>query len=233
MFKTVNVALRERKLYRTILIPKKITSELINKIIGEVTVLCATSPDPLTILIDSDGGSLQAAFACRDILAWARKKNVVQTVVTGAAYSAGAYIAACGSKGHRWAFPRSELMIHALQTVTFGDYYRDHERERIRLDRFMRQYISSFAFECEKTETGEADEQAMKRKADVLTRLFQEGDSWIDTEEAKSLGIIDHVGVPDLIPSPHAIQDEINDVVSDEEVDFESGEGEEDESRKR
>lgn len=233
MFKSMNVGLRERKLYRTILLPKKITSELINKIISEVTILCSTSPDPLTILIDSDGGSLQAAFACRDILAWARKKNVVQTVVTGSAYSAGAYIAACGSKGHRWAFPRSELMIHALQTVTFGDYYRDHERERVRLDRFMRQYISSFAFECEKTETGEANDEDMKKKAEILTRLFQEGDSWIDTEEAKSLGIIDHIGVPDLIPSPHALQDEINNVISDEDAELsQEGEEEEDESSK-
>lgn len=66
---------------------------------------------PITIMIDSPGGSVEVLLAI--IKAISISKTPVRTVCYCTAYSAAADLLACGHKGMRYALPGTNIMMHA------------------------------------------------------------------------------------------------------------------------
>ena len=82
-----------------------------NEAIRKLWYMDITGPgEPITIVINSPGGSVDAGFAIWDQIK--SMKSPVCTVVTGMAASMGSVLALCADKGKRYATPNARIMIH-------------------------------------------------------------------------------------------------------------------------
>jgi ATP-dependent Clp protease protease subunit len=66
--------------------------------------------EPITILINSPGGSILNGMVLIDVMQAC--PCTIQTVSLGIAASMGAVILAAGTKGHRFVSPNSQVMVH-------------------------------------------------------------------------------------------------------------------------
>lgn len=71
--------------------------------------------EDIAIYINSVGGDVSSLTNIYDVIQMI--KAPVQTICLGKAYSAGAFLLAAGTKGRRYAFPHSQIMIHGIQCV--------------------------------------------------------------------------------------------------------------------
>lgn len=96
---------------RIIFLSGEVNDEMANIIVGQLLFLQAEDPKAdITIYVNSPGGSITAGMAIYDTMNYI--KCDVNTVVIGMAASMGAFLAAAGTKGKRFALPNSEVMIH-------------------------------------------------------------------------------------------------------------------------
>lgn len=88
-----------------------VDSETAHDAIRKLWYLELTSPGkPITFIINSPGGSVDAGFAV-----WDQVKMIsspVITLVTGLAASMGSVLSLCASPGKRFATPYARIMIH-------------------------------------------------------------------------------------------------------------------------
>lgn len=135
-------------------------------------------PKHVTLLINSHGGDLHAAFALIELM---RGSSVpVHTVALGQICSAGLFIFMAGEKGYRTITPTCTVMSHTYATGIEGDHHAlisfvkelnwTHER-------ILRHYIR---------ETG-LDEETIKEK------LIGKGDFFFSPEEAVELKLADQI----------------------------------------
>lgn len=102
---------------RILFIGEEITSDLANCVVSQLLWLDKqTQDEEISIYINSCGGDLISTFAIYDIMQYI--KAPIYTFVIGTAASAAAVLLAAGTKGHRYALPNSEIMIH--QPMCFG-----------------------------------------------------------------------------------------------------------------
>lgn len=79
------------------------------------------SGKPVTIYVNSCGGSIYTMNAILDLIEELKTNGVVvNTVCVGVAMSAASLILAAGSNGHRYISPRSIVMLHSIQSFV-GD----------------------------------------------------------------------------------------------------------------
>ena len=78
--------------------------------IKQLMYLDHKSADPVTIYINSPGGSVTAGLAIYDTMNYI--KCDVSTICVGMAASMGAFLLSSGAKGKRIALPNSEILIH-------------------------------------------------------------------------------------------------------------------------
>lgn len=133
---------------------------------------------PITLVIQSPGGSVDAGFAV-----WDQIKMItspVSTVVTGLAASMGSILSLCAAKGRRFATPNARILIH--QPSIHGGVRGQasdleiHAREILKLrERIIALYV-------------EATGKDRDRIAAAIER-----DTWLSAEEAKEFGLIDKV----------------------------------------
>ena len=72
----------------------------------------------ISLFIDSHGGSVNQGFSIVDALRATGAE--ITTVVTAEALSMGAFVLAGGTKGRRFAFPNSEIMLHHVLGSAHG-----------------------------------------------------------------------------------------------------------------
>lgn len=129
---------------------------------------------PIKMYIDSNGGSLTDAFTI--INAMQLSKTPIYTIVIGAAYSAGFFIAIAGHK--RYAYPLASFLYHegsaanggtANQFQNFSEFYKK-QLKQLKMHTLKNTNISEELYE--------------EKKRD---------DWWIDTDEALELKIIDEI----------------------------------------
>ena len=65
---------------------------------------------PITIYINSPGGSISDGMAIYDVMN--KVKCPIITVCLGMAASMGAFLLSCGTRGKRYCLPNSTVMIH-------------------------------------------------------------------------------------------------------------------------
>ena len=96
---------------RIILIGEEINSNSAASIIAQLLYLEADdSKAPITMYINSPGGSVTDGFAIYDIMN--NIKCPIRTVCVGMSASMGAFLLSGGAKGKRYALPNAEIMIH-------------------------------------------------------------------------------------------------------------------------
>ena len=95
---------------RIIMLSGEIDDNLSNIIIAELLYLDSLNNDPISIYINSPGGSITSGMAIYDTMNFVKSK--VSTVCVGMAASMAAFLLSAGEEGMRYALPNSEVMIH-------------------------------------------------------------------------------------------------------------------------
>lgn len=96
---------------RIIFLGSAIDDNVANSITAQLLYLTAEDSDKeIFMYINSPGGSTSAGFAIFDTMQYV--KPPIHTICTGLAASFAAILLLAGSKGHRFALPNSEIMIH-------------------------------------------------------------------------------------------------------------------------
>lgn len=162
---------------RTLLIHGPVTDKLAAHCASRLMIMEQTDPErPITVMINSPGGSADSGFAIYDMLRFVRPP--VYTVVNGLAASAAILIQLATEKEHRFATPQSRFLIHQPSTSGFGTAS-DLDitaREVIKLRERYNKIISE--------STGRDPERVL---ADVKR------DFWLSPEEAVEYGLVNKV----------------------------------------
>lgn len=104
---------------RIILLTETINDETAASITSQLLYLEAeNSEEPITIYINSPGGSISSGFAIYDVMN--KIKCPVHTMVMGIAASMAAFILCSGSRGNRYALPNASIMIHQPKGAVEG-----------------------------------------------------------------------------------------------------------------
>lgn len=129
---------------------------------------------PISIIIDSPGGSLTDTFTIIDAIKLS--KTPVHTIVIGTAYSGGCLVAMTGHK--RYAYPHASFMLHEGSTSTGGDSHKF-----INYSKFYQLQLKQLR-DIVISNTNMTDEFYESIKRD---------DYWLTAEEAKEMGMIDEI----------------------------------------
>merc|ERR1719478_990462 len=96
---------------RILFLGQQIDDQIANQIIGVMLYLDSEdNSKPITMYINSPGGSVTAGFAMFDTMR--HIKSEVSTINVGLAASMGSFLLCGGTKGKRLALPHSRVMIH-------------------------------------------------------------------------------------------------------------------------
>lgn len=95
---------------RRIFIHGEINDESANDFLSQMLYLEQESSDPITIYINSPGGSVNAGLVIYDCI---QASDVeINIICAGKAASMAAILLAGGQQGHRYIMPHSKVMIH-------------------------------------------------------------------------------------------------------------------------
>jgi ATP-dependent Clp protease protease subunit len=170
-------ALAERFLKtRTILLSGEIDKESSERFIRQLLLLESLSSDPISVLIDSPGGDVDAGYAIFDMIRFVAAP--VRIVGMGLVASAAALVLLAVPKDRRLGLPNSHYLIHQPLSGIRGVateieiHARELEKTRERVNRVIAD------------ETG----QSMDR-----VRKDTDRDFWMNAEEAIAYGLISRV----------------------------------------
>jgi ATP-dependent Clp protease protease subunit len=151
-----------------------------NLVIAQLLFLQSEDPKKeIQLYINSPGGSVSAGLAIVDTMQ--HIKNPISTVCVGLAASMGAVILSCGDKGRRVALSNAEIMIHQPLGGAEGQAT-DIEISAKRIIKARETLNKMLA----------------KNTGQTLAKIEKDVDRdfFMDADEAKKYGIIDHVVAP-------------------------------------
>jgi len=156
-----------------------VEDELARDIVSRLLLLENEDTDQdITLYVNSPGGSISAGMAIYDAM-----QNVqpdISVICMGLAASFGAVVLAGGTKGKRYSWPHSRIMIH--QPRLYGEIYEPAANIAIRAQEIIR--LRDELNQILAKHTGQPKE-AIERDS---TRDF-----FMSPEEAKEYGIIDEI----------------------------------------
>lgn len=140
----------------------------------------------IPIFIDSYGGNVHALLTMLDLIADSPKP--VATIAMGKAMSCGAILLAAGTKGYRFAAPSTDIMVHEVSSAEFGkmaDLDSGVKHTKVLNDNLF-EFLGSVG---------------KKAKGFFLKKMKSMGnvDWFLTAAEYKKLGLIDHIGIPQLV----------------------------------
>lgn len=147
-----------------------LTAEFINSSLEQ--------PEPITIIINSPGGSVTSAWQICDMMDYVNSE--IHTVGVGKICSAGLLLFMNGTKGFRKVSDRCAIMSHRYSWGAEGKHT-DLIAVRKEQD-YVHQRILSHYMEC----TGNS-------KSYIEKNLLQEHDTWLTPEEAKKHKMVDEI----------------------------------------
>ncbi len=162
---------------RIIILSDQVDSASASLIMAQLLYLEAEDPDKdIQFYINSPGGEVTSGFMIFDTMQYI--KPDVQTICMGMAASMGAFLLAAGTKGKRFALPNAEIMIHQPLGGVQGQAS-DIEIDAKRILKMKDKLNRILAERCDKP----------------LEEVVRDTDRnfWMDAEEAKAYGLIDHV----------------------------------------
>lgn len=162
---------------RILFISREIDNIIANEVIESLLLLEAENPEAdINLYINSPGGGVQACLAIYD--AMQHIKPDIVTICIGEACSGGALLLAAGTKGKRYCFPNSRVMIHQLLGGIGGEVaeIKIQVKECARLKNLLNEILS-------------------KHTGQPLQNILQdtERDFFMSPEEAKAYGLIDEI----------------------------------------
>jgi ATP-dependent Clp protease, protease subunit len=96
---------------RIVYLGTEIDDGVANALIAQILHLEAESPDsPISLYINSPGGSITATFALYDTIQFCRAP--VATTCVGQAFSSTALLLAAGERGQRSVLPHARVLLH-------------------------------------------------------------------------------------------------------------------------
>lgn len=170
-------ALAERFLKtRTILLSGEVNKETSERFIRQLLLLESLSSEPITVLIDSPGGDVDAGYAIFDMIRFVAAP--VRIVGMGLVASAAALILLAVPKERRLGLPNSHYLIHQPLSGIRGvaTEIEIHARELEKTRERVNKVISEA--------TGQSLEQVRKDT---------DRDFWMNAEEAIGYGLISRV----------------------------------------
>lgn len=164
---------------RIVIIGTPINDEVANSLIAQFLFLEADNPEAdINIYINCPGGVISAGLAIYDMMQFV--KCDVSTYCMGIAASMGSLLLAAGTPGKRYCMPNSRVMIHQpLVHGGLGGQASDieiHAKELISLKERLTKLYSKHT----------------KQSYESLL-AGMERDKFMDAEEAKKFGIVDHI----------------------------------------
>jgi len=162
---------------RVLLLGTQVDDEVANVLVAQLLFLAAEDDKtPITIYINSPGGSVSAGMAIYDTMQYVPCN--VETVCYGMAASMGAFLLGAGAKGFRRALPNSRIMIHQPLGGAQGQAadIEIQAKEILFIREILNTYIADY--------TGQTKD---KIEADC------DRDFFMTAEEAMEYGIIDQV----------------------------------------
>ena len=142
----------------------------------------------IPVVIDSYGGEVYSLMTMIDSIKSSRVP--VATIVEGKAMSCGAVLLTCGAPGMRYASPHSTLMIHEVASAGRGKV-EEIKADAKETDRLNEKILKIMAQNIGKDEDFFLDEIHTKKHADW----------YLEPEEAKEMGLVNHVKVPEMMLS--------------------------------
>ncbi len=130
----------------------------------------------IAMYINSPGGVVTSGMAIYDTMQYIR--SPVSTVCIGMAASMGSFLLAAGEPGHRIALPNARIMVHQ-PSGGFRGQASDIERHAEDIIKTKKRLNALYA-----KHTGKPIEEIER----ALDR-----DNFLDAEESKTFGLIDHV----------------------------------------
>lgn len=127
--------------------------------------------------IDSYGGEIHSFIQIYNVIS--SFKGNVHSIVTGKTMSAGAYLLLSGTKGFRFAYKYSTIMLHEISSYSGYDKLHNHEedlKESKRLQEILYEIVLKHT----------------KIKKRDIEQLLQK-DSYFTAKQALKLGIIDRI----------------------------------------
>ena len=162
---------------RVIFLVGPVNDQTANLVVAQMLFLESENPDKdISLYINSPGGSVTSGMSVFDTMQFI--KPDVSTLCMGMAASMGAFLMAAGAKGKRFALPNSRIMIHQPSGGAQGQAtdIEIHAREILK----TREQLTRILAE----RTGQPLEKI---------RSDSERDFFMDSEEAKTYGLIDQV----------------------------------------
>ena len=163
----------------------KFDEESANEFATLISAAQNTGQSIVPVVIDSYGGE---AYALLSMIASLKSSKIpVATIVKGKAMSCGALFASFGEEGLRFMDKDAILMIHDVSTMAFGkvEELKADAREAERLNKKL---YTMMARNC-----GKADNY-------FLDLIHDKGhaDWFLEAEEAKKHGLINHLRMPEM-----------------------------------
>ena len=166
--------LRKMLKARSILVSEPVTDKLARRVQSQLILMqMDDDKSPITVYINSPGGSADSGFAIYDALRFF--KPPVRTIVTGLCASAAIMIQLSAPKDRRFSLPNSRFLLHQPSTMVQGSAS-DIEISALEIIKLRERYNQIVAAECNKTV-----EQVTKDS---------DRDFWLSPEEARQYGLV-------------------------------------------
>ena len=161
---------------RIIFLGNEIDEEVANIVVAQLLYMEAIGNDPITMYINSPGGSVIDGLAIYDTMQFV--KPVVKTVCVGMAASMASILLCAGSKGERNILPNGQVLIHQPSGGTWGTAadmtidvnHINHAKERL--------------YDILSKHTGQPVEKIMEDS---------QRDFWLTADEALEYGVVDNI----------------------------------------
>ena len=161
---------------RTIVICGEVNQKLAERVCNQALYLESLSNDPIKVLINSQGGHVEAGDTIHDVLKFVKPEVIM--IGTGWVASAGITIYLAAKKENRYSLPNTRYLIHQPSGGTYGQAT-DIGIEAAEIVE-MRQRVNKIISDG----TG----QTMEKVTKDTDRNF-----WLNADEAKEYGIVKHI----------------------------------------
>lgn len=162
---------------RSIIISKEVSDKLAEKVIQQLLMLEQLDADkPITIYVNSPGGSADSGFAIYDMLRYV--KPPIIAICSGLCASAAVIIYLGGDKGKRYSLPNSRFLIHQPSTMAMGTAS-DIEITANEILAIKQRYNEIVAEECGTT-VAKVDSDADR-------------DFWLSAQDALKYGLVEKI----------------------------------------
>ena len=162
---------------RLLFLSGDISNEFILSIIIEILKLDRAAKKDIILFINSVGGDVTAGFALYDVMNAIRSDII--TICIGECASMAALIFMNGTKGKRYIFSNSEMMIHQVSSKIYGKCS-DVEEEAKDLKEWNNKILKIIS-----EKTGKSIETIRKDVAHM--------DKWFDSSSAVDYGLADKI----------------------------------------